>query len=317
MNEHKNPGRALRFWLMLLLLVSVAAASVYYAVRTPTPVYLGKTAAEWFRDFQQLNRQWSSLQNPASPATPRRLVFVSRQREPPLDGLRALGTNAALYLGREYLREDGLLAVYYRKLCLKLPSGIQRVLPSPPAARSYVRLEICQALSVLGDDAAPAVPALIKVLRKRDPLSVSTTLQALSRLRFDRRMVDGILEDYSKNGAHTNVLQIVAQLSVRTPVAAGCLARALAMGDAKVRESALYQLRQFGIFAVAILPEITAGLGDPNEEVRYQAACTLEVLGTNAAPAIPALIQATNDPSIMVQRAGARALGAIQGLSAE
>jgi HEAT repeat protein len=58
---------------------------------------------------------------------------------------------------------------------------------------------------------------------------------------------------------------------------------------------------------------LTAALRDPDEQVRYGAARALEAIGSAAASAIPALKQATNDSSVMVQRASARALRVMQG----
>jgi HEAT repeat protein len=64
---------------------------------------------------------------------------------------------------------------------------------------------------------------------------------------------------------------------------------------------------------VAASSELIAALADTDQETRYLAARVLVAIGPEAAPAIPALILATTDSSVMVQRASARALLAIQG----
>jgi hypothetical protein len=62
------------------------------------------------------------------------------------------------------------------------------------------------------------------------------------------------------------------------------------------------------------MPEITASLKDPDGEVRYAAARAIGAIGIQAASAAASLSQATNDKSIMVQRAAARALHQVQAV---
>ena len=68
-------------------------------------------------------------------------------------------------------------------------------------------------------------------------------------LEFDRHGLDALLEGWSEAGQHTNVVQVVAQLQVRTAVAARCLARALSTGDPVLRRSCVNELERFGAAA--------------------------------------------------------------------
>lgn len=234
-------------------------------------------------------------------------------REPAANGLRALGTNAAVYLGRQFARKDGTLARTYGKLYFGLPASLKGFLPKPPATRSYVRMEIGYALQALGTNASVAAPSLITDLRSGDQFTVRSTVTKLQRLVFDRHELDSLLEGWSKAGQLTNVVQVVAELQVRTAVAARCLARALSSGNLALRRSCLNELERFGAAAALALSSLTAALKDPDDEVRYAAARALEAIGNGAAAAIPALMLTTNDASVMVQRASARALRVIQG----
>jgi HEAT repeat protein len=75
-----------------------------------------------------------------------------------------------------------------------------------------------------------------------------------------------------------------------------------------VRETATDALARIGDAAV---PALIETLGDPDQEVRAQAAQALARMGNKAAPAVDALVRALDDPSEEVRRGAARALGQI------
>jgi HEAT repeat protein len=180
-----------------------------------------------------------------------------------------------------------------------------------------VHIDCTEALTVLGPDAAPAVPALIEALRDSGSASHWTIIRTLRQLPFKPEELDPFLEDLRRKGEFTNALRDVADLGVRTPAAARLLGAALSTADPATRRSAASQFANFGPNAVVALPALTAALSDQDQGVRYESANALESLGTNALPAVPALMQATNDASVMVQRAAARALQKIGAKPAE
>jgi len=334
--------RPFRLGLVVAALL-LAGGSFYYALHPPAPVYQGKTAAQWFHEYEKAAaRYWTtpvrytSIVPPRNPSTiPVRyrgttlfsnfvvlpgIRFLDEQalrQDQSARALRALGTNAALYLGQQYLREDGRLATTYRKIYAEAPGGLQKFLPEPATPRSVVRVNIGRALELLEQDATPAVPALLSVLQTGNTATRYGALGVLGRLPFDRRLLDPMLDHWSRNGDHTNMLLVVNDLQVHTHVAVVCLARAVVESDLAVRNSSLYQLEKCGPTAVAALPELIAALTETDDETRYLAARVLVALGPEAAPAIPALSLATADSSVMVQRASARALLAIQGKGPE
>jgi HEAT repeat protein len=304
-----------RFWLWLVAAsaVVVVGGLLYSTLQPRQPRYLGKTSAQWFHEFQQAaTNHWTTVVFTPS-GTGRSLDLTGLMREPAAAGLRALGTNAAIYLGHQYARREGVLALTYMKLYFRLPASMRGFLPKPPSPRSFVRMELGWALQALGPDASASAPSLIAALRSNDRFVMGSTLGLLRGLEYDAHALDPLLEDWSKQGRYTNVVMAVAELKVRTTVAARCLARGLSAAEPAVRRSCVDELGHFEAAGAPELMTLTAALRDPDEQVRYGAARALEAIGSAAASAIPALRQATNDSSVMVQRASARALRGMQG----
>lgn len=309
--------RFLLFSIIALLLLCLGG-SLYYALGPRAPTYQGKTSAQWFHEFQKASARYYythtiSVRTLAPVPSIRFLDERALKQDKAAQAMQALGTNAALYLGQEYLKEDGWLSANYSKLYAQIPGALQKRLPEPAPSRSNVRLNIGYALEGLGRDATPAVPALLTIFQNGNGFNRSITLGILQKLSFDRRLLDPMLEDWSRNGDHANVVFMVTQFQVRTPMAVACLTRAVSEGDLPVRWSSLSELERCGPAAVAASSELIAALADTDQETRYLAARVLVAIGPEAAPAIPALILATTDSSVMVQRASARALLAIQG----
>ena len=263
--DAKEPiRRPFRIWLIGALLLLLVGGSLYYALRPRAPVYQGRTAAQWFHEYEKAAaRYWTTpagnpsvvtfrnssvvivgnpssipvsnlftitVRNPSTMAFSNSVIvrnpsfvvgpgirFLDEQalrQDQSARALCALGTNAALCLGQEYLREDGQLATSYRKVCAQIPGGLQKFLPEPATPRSTVRVTIGYALEVLEQDATPAVPALLSILRTGSAPTRYTTLGMLRRIPFDRRVLDPILDKWSRSVDHTNVLLVVSELQV-------------------------------------------------------------------------------------------------------
>ena len=336
--EQSRPTQITRFRLYIgcAVLLAIASACLYSRLRKPEPVYQGKTSAQWFQEFEKASspplRPANVIVSVSSnlsvlrlnsgvlirvPGAMRLLDTGGPQRERALGALRALGTNAGIYLGREFLREDGTLAPAYWKLHSKTPAGIRKFLPKPAVPRNVVREHIAAALNALGKDAAPAVPAIVTVLSSGEPSKIRSAVHALGGIPLDPRLLEPVLEDWSQRGQSTNVYEVVSDLPLRTSGAAGSLGRVLRTGNAAFRRSCEYELEHFGPAAITALPELTAALADNDAEIRYGAARALEKIGPGAAPAMPALMRATNDESILVRRASARALVILRGQAPE
>lgn len=291
------------------VLTTIALAGfLYYALRPHEATYEGKTAADWFYEFQRANAsQWALAGGPGTS-----VLVIDPSRDISINGMRALGTNAAVYLGHEFLREDGRLARNYRQVYIHLPVPIRTHLPNPAPDRAWVRMQAASALEALGQEAVSAVPSLVLSLCSTNSLTVTIAFGVLRRLDFDRSVIDPLVEQWSRGGQYSNVLIAVMYLHPKTQGCARALARGFSSPDPAIRHSFVYELEKYGPAAAVVLPELIAALTNSDAEVRYYAARVLQAVGPAAAPAIPALGQATNDTSVMVQRAASRALKFIQ-----
>ncbi len=306
-------------WRLLFsvgIFILLIAATFLLRSRTPKPTYQGKTGEQWFREFFAASEHYRvpliardpSGPSPASVTTTWTIDVDRWERDPAADALRALGTNAALYFGEQVRRRDSIWATPYRKLFFTRPAPLRAVAPYPPVPRDMVRSDLAFALTLLGTNAAPALPALIDSLTDCGPYSRQQVIGAVRQLPFNREDLNPVLEKLRGTGQLANGLCCVAELGIRTPTAARLLRDALSAPDLSIRRSAASQLQYFGPEAVVALPALARALTDNDQELRYNAAVALETLGPKAQPAVPSLIQATNDTSVMVRRAATRAL---------
>jgi HEAT repeats len=102
----------------------------------PDPVYNGNTLSAW------LNQ-------------------MPGQKPPPLD------TNAVPYLIMALNAHDGVLRKTYTRLWAHFPSWIQDRTPAAGEAEAWmIRRNACQFLAVLGVNARPAIPGLVRLLKE-------------------------------------------------------------------------------------------------------------------------------------------------------
>ena len=142
-------------------------------------------------------------------------------------------------------------------------------------------------------------------------------IHMMKQIPCDPPVMDPILRKWKAQGQSTNIVDLLEESPARSPFAAECLGRIATGGSIELRRRAVNILRNYRAEGASAVPYLVNALQDPDMEVRYGAACALESAGPPAAAAIPALRQATNDSSIMVQRASARARRAIETGSSE
>src|SRR5262249_42208219 len=169
--------------------LGIVGAMVYLLARSKEPTYQGKTSAQWFWEFRaakaRLFAQTAKTMPGFGPGMPFLVFsFDERQlaRDPAAAGLRALGTNAALCLAREFCRGDASWALPYRRFLTKVPSSRVKFLPNAPEPRSFVREEVAQALGLLGTNAPSAIPAMVRAMSRFDPVNFSLGLRTLERV---------------------------------------------------------------------------------------------------------------------------------------
>lgn len=158
------------------------------------------------------------------------------------------------------------------------------------------RVAAAEALAVLGTGAAPAVPALLGVLnRQPDPVRVAA---AYALGAIGAPAVGPLIDALRGRGGAAPVLGSRLAASGRS----GPPETALPLDDAA------FALAAAGAAALPALQELLRG-GD--EWARLNAAFALGEMDRQAQAAVPALIAALDDPSHLVVRAAADALGAI------
>ena len=122
--------------------VVTVAVTVGLARRPSAAKWEGKTAAEWFSEFRKAprGRRERQVQIPGIG------VQTEYVEQPELmlnhesaEGLRRLGTNAAIYLGEELMKRDRPFAESYARFHRKLPAVLAKITPSPSEPRAEVR----------------------------------------------------------------------------------------------------------------------------------------------------------------------------------
>lgn len=161
---------------------------------------------------------------------------------------------------------------------------------------SAERVAAAEALAVMGAGAAPAVPALLGVLNRRpDPVRVAA---AYALGAIGAPAVGPLIDSLRGRGGAEPVL--------RSRMAA--IGRSGPPETALPLDDAAFALSAAGAAALPALQELLRG-GD--EWARLNSAFALGEMDRQAQAAVPALIAALDDPSHLVVRAAADALGAI------
>src|SRR5215471_1196646 len=352
--------------LVIALIASVTAAAILVERQPGAATWQGKTAAQWFKEFRAAARPTpaSALSGPilvwtsasggrvitSLPGGSGRAVFVyapeAMLSQPSALGLRALGTNAAIFLETELRRNDFRLAGSYAQLFPKMPAILRRILPRPADPSAEVRRDAAVALAAVGTNAWPAKAAFLNALERATLGDWNYYRLAFSRIGFEEVTWDPILEHLRRKGNEYDALDLIGNTRSQTFTAFRIVTNAFSSMNQQVVSAAFYQASEFagreeqvvralvvafqkriqfdyaamalkmmGERAKSALPDMIEGLKDREESVRYEAARILETIGTNAMPAIEALRRATNDSSVMVQRASKRTLEALERTS--
>jgi FOG: HEAT repeat len=261
--------------------------------------------------------------------------------DPAADGIRALGTNIIPILTAQIRRGDPKWLPIYVKLFSKLPATIQHIVPKPPTSRDEVRGDAALALSLLRSDAAPAWPTIFEAYVTAAPFARYRFEESLRKIPVEPVVLDATLDSIVRRGDLSLAVSMISKFGASGPNSIRILTNAVLSTNLPAGEAALSQLRNHRWFAPFVvpalrtaltnssptvcisivnvlesyesdaseaLPELVYTLRSDDRELRYYAARTIENLGTNALPAVPALLAARSDPNEMVQRVVTRTL---------
>jgi HEAT repeat protein len=202
-------------------------------------------------------------------------------------------------------------------------------------------------LVALGPDAAPALPALIDVLRNSDELVASRVVEVLGNLGpAAKQGVPAMIDTHARFSSDftLNTVRSLAKIDPKRPEVADVLIRSLqydtrvVLAAAQVLQAnrletnrvvfaltglltvepvsasqAATLLAEYGPEAAPAVPALIRMLQRPNERLRTQAAITLGKLGKAAAAAEGALRDALKDDHLQVREAAAAALKNVSG----
>lgn len=257
----RGRGRIVVFGLVVVVVIVATLA------RRPSPArWTVKTPEEWFNRFRVAggappagllprgvparmvvgSRAWTVA---VGPGTTRMAFGDSPElmlRDPSAEGLRGLGTNAAIFLDGELRRKDLPFAGKYARLYAKVPAVLTKILPAPAEPSALVRRDAAVALAALGTNAWPAVPGLISALTKVTMADWDYFRAALKRLPFEDETWDPGLDFFTRQKDDYNGIELVRSIHSRTRMAAQVVANGLLSTNNYVVEAALDEVGGFG-----------------------------------------------------------------------
>lgn len=185
------------------------------------------------------------------------------------------------------------------------------------------RLSALTMLAIFGSEAAPAIPAMTRILSSPDEEYVRAAAQVLAEIGPAAR--PSIERSFRTGGARARLALVQCVASEPVTDLGGrldysdwhldFLIKALASPDEPIRLTALSALatdhsqHENPRFAAVLTRVFIAGLNDPNEKVRIIAARQIPFCGVAATPTIPRLIEMLDDPADNVRFWAAAALG--------
>jgi hypothetical protein len=277
-------GSITAFVLAGILVVAV----LYFAGRPNEPMYQGRGINDW---VLKLN---SAI---------RRDDFQSRHEAE--EAVRATGAKAAPYILADLRRSHSARSKTYRNLFSKLPSRLQRLMPSP--SEEFDMSTGSSALFAIG---ASAQPALITALTDENPEVPSASALTLGSLAHYngtdiRDAVPALTECLRDADPNVRCLSAItlAYLGQDASAAVPALIPLLtqpAMAPAKtggrvfVRSAAVRTLGKIGPPAKSSLPALRPLLNDADPYERSVAAVATWRISSDVTNTLPVLIQALN-----------------------
>ncbi|HKS36385.1 MAG TPA: HEAT repeat domain-containing protein [Verrucomicrobiae bacterium] len=227
---------------------------------------------------------------------------LARDRSKALRALRELGPAAVPALVSAVNRTDSWWNQMGHRLRPKLPKFAARHLPNP-IETGVIRDGAVEVLYELGTNAAPAVPALIRINLDANLASFSYTSMAhATLLKIGEAGVPQLIAVLNSRNPRERA-KAAAYLGVLGPKAgeaAPALGKALNDPNSAVRKEAVTALWQIGPPARAALPQLKAALRLDDDYFRLQVVHALWDVGLEAQLTVPILIgvlENTNNPN--------------------
>lgn len=192
-------------------------------------------------------------------------------------------------------------------------SGVQPLAEALAHPTATVRAAAARALGAYGENARPAVPALVPLLRDSDEDVRHAAGDALGRTgELPHEATAALVEGLANPDTHVQVqtAEALAKIGETAAEAAPALAAALENGNELVRAKAAEALGKMGETAAeAAVPTLIRALRDDDGWVSAVAAEALGEMGEAAEDAVPALVRSLSHISPLVRARAAEALG--------
>jgi HEAT repeats len=181
-----NPPSRKRRKLLLTALIAVAIFGLaWFFLHTREPVIQGKPVSVWvnglYVSLEKDSTGTAKHSDDISPVTARQV-------------LKSLGSNAVPYLVEVLNRKEGRFQEKYRNVWFRLPAYAQRIFPRPvnPLALQF---GILQFLSEIGENARPAIPALINLLKSDNESVRGVTIDCLADIgKGDKTVTEALVK---------------------------------------------------------------------------------------------------------------------------
>ena len=235
--------------LLAALFLAVVCVLVCFILPAPEPMYQGRTLSFWLEN---------NYQHPSDAA-------ISQAAS---NAVRQAGTNAIPVLLRLLRARDSAIET----AVLHWFDGHPRV-KAPLVSADTQNMAGYQGFLLLGQDALPAVPELIKIF-EADPGTLSAAV----------------------------IAEIIFNLGPGADAAAPALVRAATLSaNPNARANGIHALGALRNHPEIVVPALTNSLQDPWFVIRVNAIQALDNFGTNARPALPALTNMLSDPDPLVR----------------
>ena len=259
--------------LLLLALVAVAAGLVLFWPRGPKePVVEGKRLMVWLSE-----RTWQNY------------IFTD---ESTLKALKATSTNAVPYLLHEFTRPRSKWRATWNRWASAVP--VVNLQMEDDERRISLA---ARGLYVLGPEAAPAVPTLARYIGDTGRGGLAAAIlgkvgaPALPWLLNATASTNPFVAQGAMNG--------LVWMTQESESAIHAMVQLLRHTNSSVRMITAVNLRRVTTRLDLTVPALAAALADPEEDVQSLAARSLGEMGSNAQPALPALLRlmtSTNSP---------------------
>ena len=227
--------------------------------------------------------------------------------------LKAMGAQLAVPALVDALEcEDSPLRKWQAIAYGRAPAWLKKRFPAPRSIR-HVRANAITALNAFGADAAPAVPALLRIYSRGDPNYRYPVPNLLGAIGPNAREAVPVLFSALTNSGSSYLAIAIVRIDVTGEFRGQAIAWIFEREPAMNRWDLMNSIRFPTPHDDILIPLLTPVLNDPDPRMRGKAAEAFSHLGPVASNAVPQLRPLLNDEWLFVREAATNALRAAEG----